>query len=295
MAQGHDLWEEFCKEELGNHQEPSDPGSLYNTIRECNDATTLPKALDISRRFSADPTAKREEKHPHVLHELADRGYSGGELLRILQAMGMALMKDKAFDRLVNRDESGPVLSRNAFQHLIHQNTELAVQVSMLGYIVQEVGPDVIGQCCEAVSYMLLEIKLLYQQRRIRRYRFEPYRPIQNNRKGRPRVEEGSPSQGEALWKKWHKEGLGLPAADENDYLNHWLETPEDIRENLLNRMNRCSVLAVRLHSIISQINLSEPKQEAQVGQCGGRRVIKQTSSVKEDTLFFENAIGIKP
>ena len=83
MAQGHDLWEEFCKEELGAHQEPSYPGSLYKVIRECNNTTTIQKALDISRMFSADPTATREEKHPYVLHELATRGYSGGELLRI--------------------------------------------------------------------------------------------------------------------------------------------------------------------------------------------------------------------
>ena len=80
----------------------------------------------------------------------------------------------------------------------------------MVGHILQEVGPDVIVQHCEAVSYMLLEIKLLYQQRRIHRYLFEPYRSIQNNRKGNSRVEEDSPSQGERLRKKWHEEGLGL-------------------------------------------------------------------------------------
>ena len=86
-------------------------------------------------------------------------------------------------------------------QHLIHQNAELAVQCSMVEYILQEVDPGIIIQHCEAVSYTLLEIKLLYQQRRIRRYCLEPYKHIQNNRKGRSRVEEGSPSQGETLWK----------------------------------------------------------------------------------------------
>ena len=63
------------------------------------------------------------------------------------------------------------------------------------------------------------------QDPQVRRYCLEPCRPIQNNRKGRPRVEEGSPSLGETLWKKWHEEGLGLQAADENEYPNHWLET----------------------------------------------------------------------
>ena len=108
----------------------------------------------------------------------------------------MMLMEDEAFESLFNRDEEDPVPSRNVLQHLIHQNVELAVHCSMVGYILQEVGPGIIVQNCEAVSYTLLEIKLLYQQRRIRRYRLEPYRPIQNKRKGRSRVEEGSPSQG---------------------------------------------------------------------------------------------------
>ena len=111
------------------------------------------------------------------------------------------LMEDKAFESLFNRDDEDPVWSRSILQHLIHQNMELAVQCSMVGYILQEVEPSIIVQNCEAVSYTLLEIKLLHQQRRIRRYRLEPYRPIQNNRKGRSRVEEGSPSQGETLWK----------------------------------------------------------------------------------------------
>ena len=71
----------------------------------------------------------------------------------------------------------------------------------MVGYILQEVDSGIIIMNCEAVSYTLLEIKVLYQQRRIRRYRLEPYRPIQNNRKGRSRVEEGLPSQEETLWK----------------------------------------------------------------------------------------------
>ena len=66
-------------------------------IKECDDATTIQKALDIGRRFSANPTAAREEKHSHVLHELATSGYAGGELLRNLQAMGMALMEDEVF------------------------------------------------------------------------------------------------------------------------------------------------------------------------------------------------------
>ena len=36
MKQGHDLWEEFCKEEVGDHQEPSDPGALYpQTLGPC--------------------------------------------------------------------------------------------------------------------------------------------------------------------------------------------------------------------------------------------------------------------
>ena len=98
----------------------------------------------------------------YILHELATSGYSGGELLRLPQNMGMALMEDEAFESLFNRDEEDPVPSRNALQHLIHQNAELAFQFSMVGCILQEVDPDIIVQHCEAVSYTLPEIKLLY-------------------------------------------------------------------------------------------------------------------------------------
>ena len=221
MGQGHKLREEFCKEEFGWHQRPSDPGAMYKAIRVCGEATTMQKGLDIARRFSANPTATNDEQYPYVLLELATNGYSGGKLLRLPQEVGMMLMEDEAFESLFNRDDEDPVPSRNILQHLMHQNMELAVQCGMVGYILQEVEPSLIVQNCEAVSYMLLEIKLLCQQRRIRRYRLEPYRPIQINRKGRPRVEEDSPSLGETLWKKWHGEGLGLQAAAENECLNH--------------------------------------------------------------------------
>ena len=96
----------------------------------------------------------------------------------------------------------------------------------MVGYILEEVDPDIIVQHCAAVAYTLLEIKLLYQQHRIRRYRFEPYRPIQNNRKDRFAGRRRLTLTGRNAVEKWHDEGLGIQAADENEYLNHWLETP---------------------------------------------------------------------
>ena len=85
---------------------------------------------------------------------------------------------------------------------------------------------------------------------------------------------------------KWNDEGLGLQAADGNEHLNHCLETPGEIRQNLLNRMNRCSILAVRLHSTISHMNRSKVMNAKR---------LKQTTSIKEDTVFFENIIGITP
>ena len=87
--------------------------------------------------------------------------YSGGELLRLPQEVGMMPMEDEAFESLFNRDDEDSVPSRNILQHLIHQNVELAVQCSMVGYILQEVEPSIIVQNCEAVSYTLLKIKLL--------------------------------------------------------------------------------------------------------------------------------------
>ena len=50
------------------------------------------------------------------------------------------LMEDEAFESLFNRDEEDPVPSRNVLQHLIHQNVELAVQCSMVGYILIDLG-----------------------------------------------------------------------------------------------------------------------------------------------------------
>ena len=100
---------------------------MYEAIKVCGDATTIQKALDIARRFSANPTVIDDEEHPYVLHELATSGYSGYELLRLPQDVGMALMEDEAFESLFNRDEEDPVPSRNALQHLIHQNAEQAV------------------------------------------------------------------------------------------------------------------------------------------------------------------------
>lgn len=222
IKQGHKLWKDFCEDKPSDPQLPPDLGSLYEAITKCEDPTSIKKVLEISRRFREDPTVTNEvTEHPHLLYRLATNGYAGGELLRIPLSAGMALMEDKAFDKLFNREDSDAVPSRNALQHAIHQNAELAIQVRMVGYILQEVSVDVIYQHYEAVLPILLEIKLLYQQRRIREYRLEPYRPIQNIRKGQPRISGGTQSKGEALWKQWQKERLGLSAVDTDNYLDH--------------------------------------------------------------------------
>ena len=74
--------------------------------------------------------------------------------------------------------------------------------------------------------------------------------------------------------------------------LNHWLETPEEIHENLVNRMNRCSILAVCLHSIIGHMNRSKKYKWSEVMDA---EWLRQTISIKEDTTIFENIIGITP
>ena len=56
--------------------------------------------------------------------------------------------------------------------------------------------------------------------------------------------------------------------------------------------MNRCSILAVCLHSIISHMNRSKKYKWSEVMDA---EWLKQTISIKEDTAFFENIIGITP
>ena len=83
---------------------------------------------------------------------------------------------------------------------------------------------------------------------------------------------------------------MGLQTAEENEYLDHWLETPGGIRENLLNRLNKYSILAIRLHSIISHMNSGKKYKWSKVMNTEWR---KQTISIKEDIALFENSIGI--
>ena len=121
--------------------------------------------LDISQRFSGNSTATSDATdHPHLLYLLATNGYVGGGLLNIPRSAGIALMEDSPFDKLFNREESDVSPSRNELQHAIYQIAELTIQISIVGLILQEVAVNVIYQNCEVFSYMLLEIKLLYQQ-----------------------------------------------------------------------------------------------------------------------------------
>ena len=122
------------RKSLGGIKDPQTPVTMYEAIRVCDNATTIQKTLNIAWRFSANPTAKNDEQYPYVLHELATNGYSGGKLLRLPQEVEMMLMGDEAFESLFNRDDEDPIPSRNVLQHLIHQNVELAVQCSMVGY-----------------------------------------------------------------------------------------------------------------------------------------------------------------
>ena len=47
MELGREQWEDFCREEFGDHQGPSDPAAMYKPIKVCDGATTIQKALDI--------------------------------------------------------------------------------------------------------------------------------------------------------------------------------------------------------------------------------------------------------
>ena len=47
-------------------------------------------------------------KHILMYCTMATSGYSGSELLRLPQDIGMTLMENEAFESLFNRDEDGP-------------------------------------------------------------------------------------------------------------------------------------------------------------------------------------------
>ena len=157
--------------------------------------------LDISQWFSKDPTATREATyHSHLLYLLATNGYVGGYLLRIVLNAGITLMEDNAFDKIFPGETPEDPPSRIELQHAIHQNAEMAIQISVMGFILQEVNVDIITQNYEVVSDMLLETKLLYHQGRIHKYRLEPYRHIQNIRRGQPHTSGETKMKGKALW-----------------------------------------------------------------------------------------------
>ena len=72
---------------------------------------------------------------------------------------------------------------------------------AVVGSILQEVAVDIIEDSCEDFSDTLLKIKLLYQQGRIRKYRFKPSQLPHNARRGRARTVGGAHAQEESLWK----------------------------------------------------------------------------------------------
>ena len=94
------------------------------------------------------------------------------------------LLIDGDFGHLFGREEGSEILSRNELQHAIHRNANLAIQIAIVGFILQEVDVDIIEDSCEEFSDTLLKIKLLYQQGRIRKYKFEPYQIPYNARRG---------------------------------------------------------------------------------------------------------------
>ena len=114
-------------------------------------------------------------------------------------------MEDGDLDNLFVREEGDEILSRNELQHAIHQNADLAIQISIVRLIRQEVAADIIQDSCEACSDIMLEIKLLYQQARIRKHRLESYQHPHNIRRGRARTSGGTQEKGELPWREWQK------------------------------------------------------------------------------------------
>ena len=79
---------------------------------------------------------------------------------------------------------------------------------------------------------------------------------------------------------------------DTHEYLNNRLEHPRAICESLLKCMNRCSILAFRLYDVASYIT---QKKKGRWDSVTDAEWIKQKIGIKDDTFFFEKAIGIKP
>ena len=82
-----------------------------------------------------------------------------------------------------------------------------------------------------------------------------------------------------------------MTEVDTDEYLNNKLETPQEMRENLLKCMNRCSILVVRLHNVASYVI---QKRKCKWGKVTDAEWIKQTIDIKDNTSFFEKVIGIK-
>ena len=109
------------------------------------------------------------------------------------------LMEDGNFDHLFSREEDSEIPSKNELHNAIHRNANLAIQIAIARSILQEVDVDIIEDSCREFSDTLLEIKLLYQQGRIRKYRCEPYQLPHNARRGRARTAGRTHAQGESL------------------------------------------------------------------------------------------------
>ena len=82
-------------------------------------------------------------------------------------------MEDGDFGNLFPREDADEIQSSNELQYAIRQNANLATHICIVGFILQEVAVDIIGDSCEASLDALLEIKLLYQRGRIRKHRLE--------------------------------------------------------------------------------------------------------------------------
>ena len=88
------------------------------------------------------------KNHENLLWLLSTNDYGGGELLEIPRTVAMKLMEDGDFDHLFDREEDSEIPSRNELQRAIHRNANLAVQIAIVGSILQEADVDVIEDSC---------------------------------------------------------------------------------------------------------------------------------------------------
>ena len=137
----YSMWDQLCEDMDRDARFPQDSQSQYQHVVSWQDPNAVTEVLDVCRRSNGKPGTIREVKErENLLWLLSTSGYGGGESLDIPRTVAMKLMEDGAFDHLFFRENDSKIPSRNELQHAIHRNANLAIQIAIVGSILQEDG-----------------------------------------------------------------------------------------------------------------------------------------------------------